>query len=573
MMRIKHSIMDPQTASYYQTQAANVAARYEAVASPVERYFTAAFAVGSRVLDVGCGSGRDLARLLALGYDGYGIEPSSALRECAVAAHPELSGRIADESLPQLGQPFAGQFDGIVCSAVLMHVPSTDLLEAVLSLRSLLVDRGRLLLSLPASRGEDLVDHRDASGRLFSPYTAAEISLLFERFGFRPVGQWHTEDSLSRQGTSWYTLLFELQGQGAQRPIDQIETILNRDRKEATYKLALIRALAEIATQESRCAAWLPGHEVGVPIDRIAERWLLYYWPLMAFGRSVPQSKAEGADGKPLKFRESLTALIHGFQGQGQYGGLTSWHLSRASGRLDAVATSLLKRALRDIADAIRSGPVQFSGGALETGPVFTYDTKTRQVRMSADLWREFSLLGHWIRDAVIVRWAELTGRFAYRQGISSADVLPLLLAQPEAERATMPARQTFESAEWKECAWSGKRLTSGFAVDHVIPFSLWGNNDLWNLVPADHRVNLNKSDKLPARDLLWERQPAIVHCWEALRDRMPLPFDQQAEHLLGERLNGLGRWQETLFARLSDAIEMTAVQRGVERWRPQSKA
>jgi hypothetical protein len=53
----------------------------------------------------------------------------------------------------------------------------------------------------------------------------------------------------------------------------------------------------------------------------------------------------------------------------------------------------------------------------------------------------------------------------------------------------------------------------------------------------------------------------------------MPLPFDQQAEHLLGERLGGLVRWQHTLFARLSDAIEMTAVQRGVERWRTQAKS
>jgi SAM-dependent methyltransferase len=539
----------------------------------MERYFAAAFPNGGRVLDVGCGSGRDLARLLALGYDGYGVEPSSTLRECAVAAHPELSGRIAEGSLPEIGQPFSGQFDAILCSAVLMHVPSTELLDAVLSLRSLLVDRGRLLLSLPASRGEQLIDNRDVSGRLFSPYAPAEISLLFERFGFRPVGQWVSDDSLSRQGTSWYTLLFELQGQGSQRPIDQIETILNRDRKEATYKLALIRALAEIATQEARCVSWLPRHEVGVPIDRIAERWLLYYWPLMAHGHAVPQSKAEGAEGKPLKFRESLTTLIQTFQGQGQHGGLTTWHLARSSGRLDKGALSLLQRVLRDISYAIRTGPVQYSGGALETGPVFTYDASTRRVVMSADLWREFSLLGHWIRDAVIVRWAELTGRFAYRQGISSADVLPLLLAQPEAERATMPARQVFESAGWKECAWSGKRLASGFAVDHVIPFSLWGNNDLWNLVPADHKVNLNKSDKLPAKELLWARRPAIVHCWEVLRERMPRPFDQQAEHLMGERLGGLGRWQETLFARLSDAIEMTAVQRGVERWQPQPRA
>lgn len=210
MMSVHLNSMDSQTAAFYQSQATAVAARYEAVASPVERYFATAFPAGCRVLDVGCGSGRDLACLLSQSYDGYGLEPSAALRECAIASHPELAGRIADGSLPHIGQPFTGQFEAILCSAVLMHIPSTQLIEAVLSLRSLLVAHGRSLLSLPAARGEPLINHRDADGRLFTPYAPEEISLLFERFGLRPIGQWNTEDSLARQGTAWYTLLFEL---------------------------------------------------------------------------------------------------------------------------------------------------------------------------------------------------------------------------------------------------------------------------------------------------------------------------------------------------------------------------
>lgn len=63
-----------------------------------------------------------------------------------------------------------------------------------------------------------------------------------------------------------------------------------------------------------------------------------------------------------------------------------------------------------------------------------------------------------------------------------------------------------------------------------------------------------------------------IIHSWEVLRDQLPVPFTQQAEHLVGKRLGSGQGWQETLFAGLSDAIEMTAVQRGVERWRPPAK-
>lgn len=195
--------MDPQTLAFYASNAATMAQRYEAASSPMERYFAAAFMPGARVLDIGCGSGRDAARLMAHGYDAYGIEPVAAFREAAVTAHPELAGRIEDGALPQTGPAFGGGFDGVMCTAVLMHLQDTDLLDAALAIRRLLKPRGRLLLSIPASRSDVRDDHRDEGGRLFSPYTADEISLLFERLGFAPIGRWDTEDVLKRSGTSW----------------------------------------------------------------------------------------------------------------------------------------------------------------------------------------------------------------------------------------------------------------------------------------------------------------------------------------------------------------------------------
>ena len=130
--------------------------------------------------------------------------------------------------------------------------------------------------------------------------------------------------------------------------------------------------------------------------------------------------------------------------GQGEHGGLSAWHSAWTTGTLPADVTQLQKAAMRQIADAIRHGPVAFSGGSLETGSVFGYDGGERAVLMSGELWRELSLLGHWIVDAVIVRWASLTERFAHRQAIDAGDVLPLLLARPAPERTTTLARQIF---------------------------------------------------------------------------------------------------------------------------------
>lgn len=559
--------MDPRTLAFYTEHAAEIAQRYESVVSPVERYFSLAFTPGARVLDVGCGSGRDAARLLASGYDVYGIEPVEALRHVAGAAHPELAGRIGEGCLPRTGDAFGGGFDGILCSAVLMHVPDTDLLDAALAIRRLLKPGGRLLLSIPASRGDLLHGDRDANGRLFSPYSADEISLLLERLGFVLISRWESDDVLGRAGTSWSTLLLERRSGGQQRPIDQIESILNRDRKEATYKLALIRALAEIATQEARSAVWSGVGIVGVPIQRIAERWLLYYWPVLAHPDNIPQSKAEAAGGKPLKFRSALSALMEPFAQQGAHAGLTAWHLARTSDQLDTTSRSRLQAALRSIAETIRSGPVAFSGSGLGAGPVFGYDKATKLVLMPVELWREFSLLGHWIADAVVVRWAALTQQIARRQDLNAGDVLPLLLARPEATRSVQLARTAYLEAGVSSCTWSRRPLKGTLAVDHAIPFALWGNNDLWNLVPADRKVNLSKSDKLPASELLEESKPRIVASWDVLRVRLPEAFGRQAQALTGEPLPKTGAWADKLFSRFREAVEFTALQRGVERW------
>lgn len=569
--RTQNAAVDPRTAAYYEAHAPEVAARYESVSSPVARYFAAAFVTGSRVLDVGAGSGRDLAALAAAGCEAFGVEPTAGLREAAIHAHPELAGRIAAGALPQLGEPFGGAFDGVLCSAVLMHLPESDLFDAAFALRRVLRPNGRLLLSLPEARGDVGADHRDAQGRLFQPYAADYLQLLFERLGFQQIGRWVSDDALQRTGTRWFTLLLELRAGGPLRAVDQIEGVLNRDRKVATYKLALFRALAEIAGQEPRTARWLPGGRVGVPIDRIAERWLVYYWPIFANPTPVPQSQSEGAgSNNPVSFRSAMTALMAHFRDQGEHGGLSTWFTAWTTARLSPEVGALQGNALQAIANAIRTGPVTYSGGALETGPVFEYHRVGRLVVMSADLWRELSLLGHWILDAVIVRWASLTERFAMRQGITSAQVLPLLLARPAPERATALARQIYLEQGVDRCVWSGRPLArERLVVDHVIPFALWGNNDLWNLLPADRRVNGEKSDKLPAAGLLMERKTDVLHRWAMLRESVPAAFDLHASRLLGRAPSGPLAWQDELFGCLRQAIELTAMQRGIERWTP----
>jgi SAM-dependent methyltransferase len=104
--------MGEQTAKYYEQNSDAAASRWEQ-AQGAERYFRVAFPAGARVLDIGSGSGRDVAYLLRNGWDSYGIEPSSALRDLSVRLRPELSGRITSGSPPADG-PRDQDFDAFL---------------------------------------------------------------------------------------------------------------------------------------------------------------------------------------------------------------------------------------------------------------------------------------------------------------------------------------------------------------------------------------------------------------------------------------------------------------------------
>lgn len=551
--------MDVSTLNYYSSHAKDVAQRYEAAPSSLGTRFATAFAPGGRILDIGCGSGRDLAELARQGFQSYGMDGTPEFVQLAQEFHPELKGRVTHGLLPDFPVPFGGEFDGVLCCAVLMHIDSTELFNAALNIKRCLKVNGRLLISVPSQRSDTGESERDANGRLFKTYHPGYLRLIFERLGFSLINQWGNSDALNRQGIEWVSLLFQLKSGANTRPIDQIEGVLNHDKKSATYKFALFRALAEIATQSPNSVTWLADGQVGLPVRYVAEKWLQYYWPLIESRTFIPQLNGERPDtGKPIKFRKQLHELVHRYAKAGGYSG---FRIERNKGLLSPDTQKLLRSLMADIEDAIVKGPVVFAGGALITGRVFGYAAKTRQVLIPNDLWIELSHLGYWVSQAVILQWAEKTTKLG--EGIEIATVVNLLL-EKEDERSTTEARKLFSGLDRLECIWTGSTLRESFDVDHLIPFDLWHNNDIWNLLPASKTANSKKSNKLPSTDILRSRKDCIVGYWELLRGKNSQRFDREAETLL---VIPTVNWQNALYGQLCNAIEVTALQRGVGRW------
>lgn len=202
--------MDIQTLRFYAINAQEVAARYELVDSPLAEQFRVSFSPGGKILDVGCGSGRDLAELQRQGFDVYGLDGTAELVDLAQQLHPELAGRVVQGLLPSVPVPFGGDFDGVLCCAVLMHLGTTELPGAVHTLKQCLKPAGKILVSLPLQKTGAQESERDASGRIFHFYSPACLRKEFEKEGFSLLQAWENVDALNRQGVQWYTHLYQL---------------------------------------------------------------------------------------------------------------------------------------------------------------------------------------------------------------------------------------------------------------------------------------------------------------------------------------------------------------------------
>jgi len=209
----------------------------------------------------------------------------------AAAGHyPRVAGRMRVDSLPALATVDDGSQEGVLCWAVLMHVAQEHLFDTAFNLRRVLKSGGRLLISTPlVGPSVDPASSRDAQGRLFNQVTPENFHFVLGKVGLRLLNRCDSDDSLGRPGRRWATRLLVLEGQGSQS-LERIEAILNRDKKDATYKPALFRALAELATTNYRAVRWLPEGKVAIPFSLWRNNDL---WNLLPVSRGANADKRD----------------------------------------------------------------------------------------------------------------------------------------------------------------------------------------------------------------------------------------------------------------------------------------
>jgi len=166
--------MDNQTVDVYDKEAESIAKLHSTlIPERIYELISNYFIPNATTADIGCGTGRDTAWLDQKGGSIIGIDASKGMLKQAQKNHPAL--HFIQDALPELKKLNQQSFNNILCSAVLMHLTRTDVLQACHRLVSLLQPNGFLILSFRNTHEEN----QRENGKLYEEIDSHDLITLF----------------------------------------------------------------------------------------------------------------------------------------------------------------------------------------------------------------------------------------------------------------------------------------------------------------------------------------------------------------------------------------------------------
>ncbi len=154
---------------------------------------------GGKILDAGCGSGRDSAFFKKQGFSISAFDASSELASIATRTIGEPV-----QVMTFLDVSSVGEFDGIWACASLLHVPNQAMDEALRRLSGSLKPQGVIYASFKYGHSEGF-----RNGRFFNDYDESKLTELLKRVpALRPLKSWVTSDARpGRERELWLNVI------------------------------------------------------------------------------------------------------------------------------------------------------------------------------------------------------------------------------------------------------------------------------------------------------------------------------------------------------------------------------
>jgi len=152
------------------------------------------------VLDVGCGSGRDLLWMKKRGFDVIGFERSPGLAELARdnADCEVIEGDFETYDFDSI------LVDGVMLVGALVHTPNERFAEVFKNITASISRRGNVLITLKEGQG----DRTDADNRTFYLWDDPKAREMFDTLGFK-VCDFSTSVSKTGSGDVWMSYVLD----------------------------------------------------------------------------------------------------------------------------------------------------------------------------------------------------------------------------------------------------------------------------------------------------------------------------------------------------------------------------
>ena len=367
-----------------------------------------------------------------------------------------------------------------------------------------------------------------------------------------------------------------------------IKSIIERDKADTPYKYSLLKSVIE-SCQEYPHYAKESGDRISLPVGLCVVKWLLYYYPFFTPGKFIIMRGGEANGKHQIAFRTKFETLCKFYE---EHGGISVFYDDLTSGTIPEEILETTANLVSKIRYAVRDMSMRYLGSS-QTGreySVFHLEEKTKPISkksplsiqtiiekcgtysISKELYLVFRELGGFIIGSGCIsdKWVSFLHNLNHTNGISDAEIRERFAVEPVMERNTRNARELYLSLTKEKkcfCVWSGKPVSERtLAVDHLIPFSIWKSNELWNLVPADSKVNCAKSDLIPNSQRLENRKHSIFSYWDIMSTKYQHEFARGLTvGLLGEEPDE--DWKEKAFERLCAISRYLIESRGYEEW------
>lgn len=361
-----------------------------------------------------------------------------------------------------------------------------------------------------------------------------------------------------------------------------ISKIIERDKKTSTYKFALLRGTIDIILDNSPFLK-LNDETVEIPLGLLIEKWLIYYYPLFETEVKIPQIVGEKTK---IKFQQLFLPIIKYYK---KHNGLSGFYSDLKSKGISEEISVDFFNLTKELKNNIVKNPMQYIGNSInrQLYSIYKYqnNSKFKNNKIQNISWLidgcgsftipktyydAFQILGSFISgtDNILFKWAEFSVN-ASNKKLSKEKIISEILKSPISERDVDSSKKFYKSILKNQgdihCVWTGKKITI-YDVDHLIPFSVWKNNDLWNLLPAQPTINNNKKDKIPSVNLIVKQKEIIINYWEIINKAQQVRFEDEIKiSLLGN--NNLINWQNNAFKQLLNTSKYLIETRGFEQW------